>query len=72
MFELSLAPQDAVNEEQTLLIDFDQWQPVSLDGAKLSPAQLLSKLNEIGGHHGIWTHRHGRIKVCRHEIQRGL
>ena len=37
--------------------------PVSVDGEKLSPASLLSKLNEIGGKHGI-----GRIDMVENRL----
>ena len=53
MFELSRSPQDAPDEEQTLLIDFEEGLPVGLNGNGMSPADLLSELNEISGRHGI-------------------
>jgi argininosuccinate synthase len=37
--------------------------PVSVNGVKLSPASLLSKLNEIGGKHGI-----GRIDMVENRL----
>ena len=53
MFELSRSPRDAPDEEQTLLIDFEEGLPVGLNGNGMSPADLLSELNEISGRHGI-------------------
>ena len=53
MFELSRSPQDAPDEEQTLLIDFEEGLPVGLNGNGMSPADLLLELNEISGRHGI-------------------
>lgn len=58
MFELSKSPQDAPNETRELLIDFENGIPVRLDGESLSPAQMLSRLNQIGGEHGV-----GRIDL---------
>ena len=34
-------------------IEFRRGDPVAVDGKPLSPAQLLAKLNELGGKHGI-------------------
>ena len=53
MFELSRSPRDAPDEEQTLLIDFEEGLPVGLNGNGMSPADLLSELNKISGRHGI-------------------
>ena len=53
MFELSRSPRDAPDEEQTLLIDFEEGLPVGLNGNGMGPADLLSELNEICGRHGI-------------------
>ena len=53
MFELTTAPQDAPGETETLLIGWEDGIPVSVNGEGLGPAALLSRLNEIGGKHGI-------------------
>ena len=53
MFELSRSPRDAPDEEQILLIEFEEGLPVGLNGNGISPADLLSELNEISGRHGI-------------------
>src|SRR5204862_1888032 len=34
-------------------IDFLRGDPVAVDGERLSPAALLTRLNELGGKHGI-------------------
>ena len=53
MFELSKSPQDAPDQSREILIDFEQGIPVSVDGERLSPADLLARLNQIGGENGI-------------------
>ncbi len=58
MFELSRSPQEAPDQSQTVLIEFDAGIPVSVDGVNQTPAALLEKLNKIGGLHGI-----GRIDM---------
>ncbi len=38
---------------QVIEIDFEQGVPVSLDGAKMDGMDLIIKLNQIGGEHGV-------------------
>ncbi len=45
--------QEAKDEPTYVTIEFEKGIPVKLDGEELSPAALLSKLNEIGGENGI-------------------
>ncbi len=53
MFELSQSPQDAPEQSQEVLIDFEDGWPIALNGETMPPVQLLTQLNEIGGQHGI-------------------
>ena len=53
MWLWTVAPEDAPNSGQSIEIEFKQGNPVSLNGKKLSPAKLLTSLNELGGKHGI-------------------
>lgn len=53
MYEFSKTPQNAPDKTTEILIDFENGLPVSLNGEKLSPAEMLHKLNEIGGENGI-------------------
>ena len=46
-------PVDAPNEPEIITIGFEKGDPVSVNGVKLSPAMLLTKLNELGGKHGV-------------------
>ncbi len=34
-------------------IEFEKGNPVAIDGVKMSPATILSKLNQLGGANGI-------------------
>lgn len=38
---------------QEIVLEFRQGDPVALNGEQLSPAEMLSQLNELGGQHGI-------------------
>ena len=46
-------PEKAPNEPEIITIGFEKGDPVSVNGVKLSPAALLTKLNELGGKHGV-------------------
>jgi len=46
-------PEKAPNEPEIVTIGFEKGDPVSVNGVKLSPAALLTKLNELGGKHGV-------------------
>jgi len=46
-------PEKAPNEPEIITIGFEKGDAVSINGAKLSPAELLTRLNELGGKHGI-------------------
>jgi argininosuccinate synthase len=46
-------PENAPDEAQYVTIDFERGDAVAIDGNKLSPASLLTELNELGRRHGI-------------------
>ncbi len=53
MFTRSVAPEKAPDTPTYVEIEFDGGDAVAVDGVKLSPAQLLTKLNELGGANGV-------------------
>ncbi len=53
MFILTKSPQEAPDKPHYLEIHYEQGDPVEVDGQRLSPANLLAVLNEIGGEHGV-------------------
>src|SRR3979409_263204 len=53
VFSRTVAPEKAPDRPQYVEIDFARGDPVAVDGERLSPAALLTRLNEIGGKHGI-------------------
>jgi argininosuccinate synthase len=53
MWRWTVAPQAAPDEPETIEIDFIKGDPVAVNGNSLSPADLLFKLNELGGKHGV-------------------
>ncbi|MEJ2405316.1 MAG: argininosuccinate synthase [Candidatus Thiodiazotropha sp.] len=53
MWRWSVSPEQAPDQATYIEIGFDQGNPVSIDAEPLSPAQLLLKLNKLGGANGI-------------------
>ena len=53
MFTRSVAPEAAPDSPTYVEIDFEAGDPVAVDGKALSPAALLTRLNELGGANGV-------------------
>ncbi len=53
IFTWTKSPQDAPDEPRYVELGFGQGTPVSLDGREMSPVDLMEKLNEIAGEHGV-------------------
>ncbi len=53
MFQWTTDPLQAPDTPETLEIDFRKGDPVAVNGERLSPAQLLARLNELGSRHGV-------------------
>jgi argininosuccinate synthase len=53
MFLRSVSPEKAPDKATYIEIEFKKGDPVAIDGVPLSPAALLTKLNELGGANGI-------------------
>jgi argininosuccinate synthase len=53
VFSRSVAPEVAPDAPTMVEISFEKGDPVAIDGERLSPAALLTRLNELGGANGI-------------------
>ena len=53
VYQRTVSPQDAPDTPTDITIGFEAGDAVSIDGEKLSPAALLTKLNQLGGANGI-------------------
>jgi argininosuccinate synthase len=53
VYQRTIRPEDAPDRPTVISIDFERGDPVAIDGAQLSPAALLTKLNEYGKANGI-------------------
>ena len=58
MFVLTKSPQKAPDKPAYVEVTYAGGDPVAVDGQKLTPANLLAALNELGGENGI-----GRIDI---------
>ena len=58
MYTRSVSPENAPDTPTYVEIDFEQGDAVAIDGERMSPATLLTKLNDLGGANGI-----GRIDI---------
>ncbi|KAG6760491.1 hypothetical protein POTOM_037014 [Populus tomentosa] len=63
MYMMSTSPEAAPEKPEYVEIGIVAGLPVSVNGEKLSPASLLSCLNEIGGKHGI-----GRVDMVENRL----
>ncbi len=53
MFVLSVSPEAAPDEPTYVEISYENGNPVAVDGAQMTPAKLLARMNELGGKNGI-------------------
>jgi argininosuccinate synthase len=53
MFVLTRSPVAAPDKPRYLEIEYREGDPLAVDGEEMTPAQLLQRLNDIGGENGI-------------------
>ncbi|MBE0529315.1 MAG: argininosuccinate synthase [Rhodospirillales bacterium] len=63
IFTRSVSPEAAPDKPTYVEIDFEKGDPVAVDGKRLSPAALLTRLNELGGANGI-----GRMDIVENRF----
>ena len=63
MFLLTVSPENAPDKATTIEVEYESGNPVAVNGERMSPATLLTKLNEYGGQNGI-----GRIDVVENRF----
>ncbi|KRE73575.1 argininosuccinate synthase [Paenibacillus sp. Soil750] len=63
MYVLSVAPEDAPDQAEYIELEFAAGDCVAINGAKLTPLQVMETLNEIGGKHGI-----GRVDMVENRF----
>ena len=50
---LGVSPEKAPDEGEYVTMTFEKGVPVSINGTKLKPADIIRELNRLGGKHGI-------------------
>ncbi|WP_448543058.1 argininosuccinate synthase [Roseiflexus sp.] len=63
MYTLTTDPEAAPDEPEYVVIGFEQGTPVSVNGKRLGPVELLLTLNDIGAKHGI-----GRVDLVENRL----
>ena len=63
LFMLTSSPENAPDQPEDVTIGFRAGTPVSVDGLELDPVSIVSKLNKIGGRHGV-----GRIDLVEDRL----
>ena len=63
MFRMTTDPEDAPDEPEMVVVGFREGNPVTVNGVELGPVELLSRLNEIGGRHGV-----GRVDIVENRF----
>jgi len=63
VYQRTLSPEDAPDKATVIEVGFEKGDAVSIDGVTLSPAMLLTKLNELGRANGI-----GRIDLVENRF----
>jgi argininosuccinate synthase len=63
MYQLTVSPEDAPDTPVYVEIGFDQGDPVSVNGERLSPVDLYVQLNKIAGANGI-----GRVDMVENRL----
>ena len=63
LLKLGVSPQKAPDEAEYVTIGFEKGVPTSLNGKKMGAVELVEKLNELGGKHGI-----GIADICEDRL----
>jgi len=58
MWRITVSPEKAPNRPEHIELEYRRGDIVAINGKKMTPAQVLTKLNQIGGKHGI-----GRLDI---------
>ncbi len=53
VYQRTIRPEDAPDQATVISVEFERGDPSAIDGVRLSPAALLTRLNELGRANGI-------------------
>ncbi len=63
IFLLTKSPENASDKAEEMIIEFEKGEPTAIDGVKYGAVDMLSKLNFIGGEHGV-----GRVDLVENRF----
>jgi argininosuccinate synthase len=63
MFLLTQSPESAPDIPVYVEVEFEAGDPIAVDGDRLAPVALLTRLNRVGGEHGI-----GRVDLVENRF----
>jgi argininosuccinate synthase len=63
VYQRTISPEEAPDKATIVSIGFERGDAVSVDGTRLSPAALLTRLNELGRNNGI-----GRVDLVENRF----
>ncbi len=63
IFRWTTAPADAPNTPEEIVVAYENGDPVSVNGERLDPFDLLEKLNALGSKHGV-----GRVDIVENRF----
>ncbi|MCG3268449.1 argininosuccinate synthase [Yoonia sp. I 8.24] len=53
VYQRTVSPEDAPDTPEMVEVTFEKGDAVAINGEAMSPATILTKLNELGGKHGV-------------------
>jgi argininosuccinate synthase len=63
MYVLTVSPEKAPDKAQYVEIEFENGNPIGVDGKKLGPVEVVAILNKIGGANGV-----GRVDLVENRL----
>ncbi len=63
MYVLTVSPEKAPETPQYVEIEFENGNPIAVDGKKLGAVQVVETLNRVGGAHGV-----GRVDLVENRL----
>ena len=53
VYQRTVNPEDAPDQPEMVEIEFERGDAVAINGERMTPAGILTRLNELGGKHGV-------------------
>jgi argininosuccinate synthase len=63
MFKLSVAPEDAPDQPEYVILDFEKGNCMAVNSKRMTPLEVMRNLNRLGGKHGV-----GRVDMVENRF----